>query len=77
MNYREEESCHCTNLVKLEMRVQRNVLVEGELFELCDEVPGHSEKKKAVTECERVGSAPSDGNSNTHDFPQIRVLSHE
>ena len=77
MDQREEQSSPGTDLVELEAGVQRDVLVEGELLHLGDEVLGDGEEEEAVAEGEGGGGAPADGHAHPHDLPQVRVLGHE
>lgn len=61
----------------LDVRVQRNVLLETEVLELGDEVPGHREQKQRVAEGQGSGGAPRDGDAHAHDVSEVGVLRHE
>jgi hypothetical protein len=43
----EEQRCAGADLVKLEMRVERDVLMQRVLLHLGDEVAGHSQEEQA------------------------------
>ncbi|ENN73633.1 hypothetical protein YQE_09880, partial [Dendroctonus ponderosae] len=52
VQYREEERSASRYFVELDVGIQRYVLLDGELFQLRDEVPGHGEQENGVAEGE-------------------------
>ena len=74
---REEEGRQGADLVKLNVGVQRDVLLNGKLLQLGQEVPGHGQQQQTVAEGERGGRSSGDGDAHAHDVAQIRVFGHE
>lgn len=61
----------------LYVRVEGDVLLQGPLFEACDEVSGHGEQQQAVAEAEGGRRPAGDGDAHSHDVTQVRVFRHE
>ena len=59
------------------MGVDRDVLLNAPLLELCKEVPGHAQQQQAVAEGEGGSSPPRDSDPHPHYVPQVRVFGHE
>lgn len=59
------------------MSVERNVLLDGELLELGEEVPRHGDQQQAVAEGEGSGRPTSHSDTHAHDVPQVCVLCQE
>ncbi|KAH1002589.1 hypothetical protein HUJ04_008666 [Dendroctonus ponderosae] len=57
VQYREEERSASRYFVELDVGIQRYVLLDGELFQLRDEVPGHGEQENGVAEGDVVAAA--------------------
>ena len=62
--------------MKLQVRVNRNVLVQRTLLELGQQIPGHGEEKDAVVEGECRGATAGHGYSHAHDVTKVGVLRH-
>ena len=62
MHHGEEEGGAGTDLVELEVGVEGDVLVEGELLQLGDQILTDGEEEEAVAEGEGVGGAPVESN---------------
>ncbi|CAN7998629.1 unnamed protein product, partial [Ixodes pacificus] len=72
----EEERGEGDDLVELDVRVERDVLLERELSDLGDQVAAHGEQQQGVAERQRGGRAPRDGDADAHHVPQVHVLRH-
>jgi len=46
MDHREEQSGACNDFMELDVRVQWNVLLDGELLEFGQQVPRHGQQKQ-------------------------------
>ena len=73
----EEERGAGADLVELDVRVERDVLVQRVLLHLRDQVPRHGEEEEAEVEGETGGGASRDGDADAHDVAQVEVLRHE
>lgn len=71
---REEERGARDHLVERYVRVERYVLLYGEVFQLGQQVPGHGQQQQAVAERERGGRAPGQCYAHTHDVPEVRMF---
>jgi len=74
---REKEGSESTDFMKLNVSIKRNVLLDGKLFELGEEVSRHGQQQEAVAERERRGGTTGDGDTDAHDVTQICVFGHE
>nr|CAD7199333.1 unnamed protein product [Timema douglasi] len=73
----KEESSARRDLVELDVGVQGDVLLHGELLQLGQQVPRHGQQEEAVAEREGGRGASGDGDTHAHDVAQVRVLGHE
>lgn len=73
----EEAGCARDDLVELDVSVERNVLLDGELLELGEEVTRHGDQQQAVAEGEGSGGPTSHSDTHAHDVPQVCVLCQE
>jgi hypothetical protein len=62
MHHGEEEGGAGADFVELEVGVEGDVLVKGELLQLGDQILTDGEEEEAVAEGEGVGSAPVESN---------------
>lgn len=74
---REEERCARHDLVELDVRVQRDVLLDGELLQLGQQIARHGEQQQRVAERQGGRRAARDRDAHAHDVTQVRVLGHE
>ena len=70
----EEEGSAGHNLVEDDVGVEGDVLVEGPLLHLGDQVPAHSQQEETVAEGERGGCSSCDCYSNTHNVTQVSAI---
>lgn len=62
------------HFVERYVRVQRYVLLYGEVFELRQQVPGHGEQQQTVSERQRGRGPSGQGDAHAHYVPQVGVL---
>lgn len=74
---REEARGAGDDLVELDVSVERNVLLDGELLELGEEVTRHGDQQQAVAEGEGSSGPTSHSDTHPHDVPQVCVLCQE
>lgn len=74
---REEARRAGDDLVELDVSVKRNVLLDGELLELGEEVTRHRDEQQAVAEGEGSGGPTGHSDAHTHDVPQVCMLCQE
>ena len=74
---REEEGSQRADLVERNVRVQWNVLLDGELFHFGQEIPRHGQQQETVAEREGSSRSSRNGDSDAHDVAQIRVFGQE
>lgn len=77
VDQREEQSSAGSNFVELNVRVERDVLLDWEFLQFGQKIPRHGEQQQRVTERQGCSRASGDRDANAHDVPQIRVLRHK
>ena len=77
MQHGEEEGGQSANLVEGNVRIQRNVLLDGKFLEFGQEVARHGQQEEGVVEGEGGSRSASDGDAHAHNVSQVRVLRHE
>ena len=77
VEHREKEGRQGADLVERNVGVERDELLDGELFEFGERVARHGEQQEGVAERHGVGRAARDGDADAHDVAQVRVLGHE
>lgn len=70
----EEEGGARDHFVERYVRVQRYVLLYGEVFELGQQVPGHGEQQQTVSERQRGRGPSGQRDAHAHNVPQVGVL---
>lgn len=70
----EEEGRARDHFVKRYVRVQRYVLLYGEVFELRQQVSGHGEQQQAISERQRGRGSSRQRDAHSHYVPQVGVL---
>lgn len=71
---REEERGTRDHFVERYVRVERYVLLYGEVLQLGQQVPGHGQQQQAVAERQRGGRTSGQRYAHAHDVPEVRVL---
>lgn len=73
----EKKGCQGAYLVKLDVGIEWDILLDGELLQFGQQVARHGQQQEAVAEREGGSGASRDGNTNSHYVAQIGVLGHE
>lgn len=70
----KEERRAGDHFVERYVRIQRYVLLYGEIFQFRQQISGHSEQQQTVPERQRGGRSSSHRYANSHYVPQIGVF---
>ena len=73
----EEEGSAGDNFVELDVWVNRDELVDGELFEFRQQIPAHRQQEDRIAEGQGSSTAAGYGDADAHDVSKVGVLGHE